>query len=78
MIHLNYGLKEHTSVDVHSGFVLATTLTLASASVPEGRAFCSERAYRARFTTILKNIWDTMCRQMAFNMFRGSKLLANA
>jgi len=38
----------------------------------------SERAYRARFTTILKNIWDTMCRQMAFNMFRGSKLLAHA
>jgi len=33
-------------------------------------------ASRARFTTILKNIWDTMCRQMAFNVFRGSKLLA--
>jgi len=45
---------------------------------PEGRASGSERAYRARFTTILNNIWDTMCRQMAFNMFRGSKLLANA
>ena len=47
-------------------------------------------AYRARFTTILKNIWDIMCRQtcpvkcvayfsgVAFNLFRGSKLLANA
>ena len=32
-------------------------------------------AYRARFTTIMKNIWDGMCRQMAFNLFRGSKLL---
>ncbi|UCF82796.1 MAG: transposase [Desulfobacteraceae bacterium] len=32
-------------------------------------------AYRARFTTILKNTLDAMCRQMAFNMFRGSKLL---
>ncbi|MFC1533102.1 transposase [Thermodesulfobacteriota bacterium] len=30
----------------------------------------------ARFTTIIKNTWDAMCRQMAFNMFRGSKLLA--
>ena len=26
----HYGLKEHTSVDVQSGFVLATTLTPAS------------------------------------------------
>jgi IS5 family transposase len=26
----HYGLKEHTSVDIHSGFVLATTLTPAS------------------------------------------------
>ena len=33
-------------------------------------------AYRARFTTIIKNLWDTMCRQMAFNLFRGAKLLA--
>jgi hypothetical protein len=32
-------------------------------------------AYRARFTTILKNTWDAMCRHMAFNLFRGSKLL---
>ena len=30
----HYGLKEHASVDVHSGFVLATTLTPASASGP--------------------------------------------
>ena len=33
-------------------------------------------AYRARFTVIIKNTWDAMCRQMAFNLFRGSKLLA--
>jgi len=45
-------------------------------------------ASRARFTTILKNIWDTMFRQtcpvkggtyftgVAFNVFKGSKLLA--
>lgn len=33
-------------------------------------------AQRARFTTIIKNTLDAaMCRQMAFNMFRGSKLL---
>ncbi|MBW2035517.1 MAG: hypothetical protein JRI94_18425, partial [Deltaproteobacteria bacterium] len=41
-----------------------------------GLSHLHDCAYRARFTTILKNIWDTMCRQMAFNVFRGSKLLA--
>jgi IS5 family transposase len=149
----HYGLKEHASVDVHSGFVLATTLTptsehdskylpyltIASCHTEDpiekvyadkgyyghpNRAFLHmngikdgimrkdtttaklteleiekykriskkryiveqyfglshlhDGAYRARFTTILKNIWDTMCRQMAFTMFRGSKLLAHA
>jgi hypothetical protein len=34
-------------------------------------------AYRGKSTTIMKNIWDSMCRQMAFNMFRGSKSLAD-
>jgi IS5 family transposase len=157
----HYGLKEHASVDVNSGFILATTLTPASihdtnylpyltiaschteepikkvyadkgyygepnrcflhlneiedgimrkdtkrAKITEieiernkkiskrryiveqyfglthlydglrlGQASGSESAYRARFTTILKNTWDAMCRQMAFNMFRGSKLV---
>ena len=146
----HYGLKEHASVVVKSGFVLATTLTPASEHDSKylpylaiaschtkdpietvyadkgyfgepNRAFLSlntirdgimrkdtttakltereitrnkkiskkryiveqyfglshlhDGAYRARFTTILKNIWDTMCRQMAFNIFRGSKLL---
>jgi len=149
----HYGLKEHASVDVHSGFILATTLTPASehdskylpyltiaschtndpietvygdkgyyghpnraflhlngirdgimrkdtttAKLTElerernkkiskkryiveqyfGLSHLHDGAYRARFTTILKNIWDTMCRQMAFNIFRGSKLLAHA
>ncbi len=32
-------------------------------------------AYRARFTTVLNNLWDTMCRQMAFNIRRGTKLI---
>jgi len=146
----HYGLKEHASVDVQSGFILATTLTPASEHDSKylpyltiaschtkdpikkvygdkgyyghpNRAFLSmngikdgimrkdtttaklteleternkriskkryiveqyfglshlhDGAYRARFTTILKNIWDTMCRQMAFNISRGSKLL---
>jgi hypothetical protein len=31
----HYGLKEHASVDVRSGFILATTLSPASASGPE-------------------------------------------
>jgi len=32
----HYGLKEHASVDVKSGFILATTITPASASGPVG------------------------------------------
>jgi len=146
----HYGLKEHASVDVNSGFVLATTLTPASehdskylpyltlaschtekpiekvygdkgyygepnraflhlneiqdgimrkdtktAKLTEfeiernkkiskkryiveqyfGLSHMYDGAYRARFTTILKNIWDTMCRQMAFNIGKGSKLV---
>jgi IS5 family transposase len=147
----HYGLKEHASVDVQSGFVLATTMTPASvhdtnylpylaiaschtkepietiyadkgyfgepnrsflhlnkikdgimrkdtrtAKLTEiekernkqiskkryiveqyfGLSHLYDGAYRARFTTIVKNVWDTMCRQMAFNIFRGTKLLA--
>jgi IS5 family transposase len=41
-----------------------------------GLSHLYDGAYRARFTTIVKNVWDTMCRQMAFNIFRGTKLLA--
>lgn len=149
----HYGLKEHASVDVENGFILATTmtpasvhdtnylpyLTLASCHSEESikkvyadkgyfgepnRAFLNlndiedgimrkdtttakltktekdrnkriskkryiveqyfglshlhDGAYRARFTKMTKNIWDAMCRQMAFNMSRGSKLLATA
>jgi IS5 family transposase len=147
----HYGLKEHASVDVNNGFVLATTMTPASmhdtnylpyltiaschtknpikkvygdkgyygepnrsflnlndiedgimrkdtstAKITEieiernkriskkryiveqyfGLSHLHDGAYRARFTTIMKNIWDAMCRQMAFNMFRGTKILA--
>ena len=146
----HYGLKEHASVDVNSGFILAATLTPASihdtnylpyltiaschtkdpiekvyadkgyfgrpnrtflhlngikdgimrkdtktAKLTEieiarnkkiskkryiveqyfGLSHLHDGAYRARFTTTVKNIWDTMCRQMAFNISRGSKLV---
>ena len=40
-----------------------------------GLSHLHDGASRARFTTIVKNIWDAMCRQMAFNLFRGSRLL---
>ena len=43
--------------------------------LPARRAYNSERAYRARFTVMIRNIWDAMCRQMAFNLFRGSRLI---
>lgn len=146
----HYGLKEHASVDVDNGFILAATLTPASESdsvylpyltiaschtkepvdkvyadkgyygkpnssflhlngikdgimrkdlinaklteieikrnkkiskkryIVEqyfGMSHLHDGAYRARFTTILKNLWDTMCRQMAFNIRRGTKLI---
>lgn len=149
----HYGLKEHASVDVKNGLILATTLTpasehdskylpylaLASCHTEEpiekiyadkgyfgepNRSFMNlnkikdgimrkdtktakltkieiERnkqiskkryiveqyfglshlhngAQRARFTKIIKNTWDAMCRQMAFNMKRGGRLLATA
>ena len=145
----HYGLKEHASVDVNNGFILAATLTPASEGDSKylpyltiasyhtkdpiekvyadkgyfghpnrsflhlngiadgvmrkdtttakltqveiernkkiskkryiveqyfGLSHLHDGAYRGRFTTIIKNTWDTMCRQMAFNMFRGSKL----
>ena len=40
-----------------------------------GLSHLLDGASQARFTTILKNILDSAFRQMAFNMFRGSKLL---
>ena len=157
----HYGLKEHASVDVNNGFILATTLTRASVhdtnylpyltiaschtkdpiekvyadkgyygqpnrgflhlnkisdgimrkdtktttltefEIERNKKISKKRyirfqpgglpgrrveryfglshlhdgAQRARFTTIVKNIWDTMCRQMAFNINRGAKLV---
>jgi IS5 family transposase len=146
----HYGLKEHASVDVKSGLVLATTMTPASVhdtnylpyltlaschteepikkvyadkgyygepnrsffhlneiedgimrkdttrakitkrEIERNRKISKKRyiveqyfglshlyhgAYRARFTVMMKNIWDAMCRQMAFNLLRGSKLI---
>ena len=146
----HYGFKEHASVDVDNGFILATTMTPASESdsvylpyltiaschtkdpiekvyadkgyygepnsgflrldeikdgimrkdlknakltdlehrrnkniskkryIVEqyfGMSHLHDGANRARFTTILKNIWDTMCRQMAFHIRRGMKLV---
>lgn len=32
-------------------------------------------AFRARFSKITRNLIDAMCRQMAFNLFRGTKIL---
>lgn len=146
----HYGLKEHASVDVNNGFILATTLTRASVhdtnylayltiaschtKDPIGKVYADKGYYgqpnrgflhlnkisdgimrkdtktakltefeiernkqiskkryiveqyfglshlhdgaqRARFMTIVKNIWDTICRQMAFNINRGAKLV---
>ena len=75
-----YGLKEHATADVHSRSVLSTTLTPASEHDSKHLLHLTITGYhntRAWFTTILKNIWDTMSRNMAFNIFRGSKLLAD-
>ena len=146
----HYGLKEHTSVDVDTGLVLATEITPAShndspyfpycvaaschtekpievvyadkgyfgepnrsflslncikdgimrkdttaAKLTEyeiernkqiskkryiveqyfGLSHLNHGASRARFTTLFKNTIDAMMRQMAFNLFRGSKII---
>jgi hypothetical protein len=41
-----------------------------------GLSHLYDGVYRARFTTLVNNIWYAMCRQMVFNIFRGSKVLA--
>ena len=145
-----FGLKEHASIDVNNGFILATTITPASVSDTTYLPYCTvysrhsqqpiEKVYadkgyagepnrqflanneiadgimrkntttakltefeinrnktisksryiveqyfgishlhdgakRARFTTIVKNKMDCWCRQAAFNITRGLKIL---
>lgn len=43
-----------------------------------GLSHLHDGAFTARFTTIVKNIWDALRRQMAFNLFRGSKIILAA
>ena len=149
----HYGLKEHASVDVNNGFILAAAVTPASRHDSPYLPYCTiyslhtsqklekvyadkgyfgepnreflstnkiadgimrkdttsaklteyekernkliskkryiveqyfglshlhDKAKRARFTTIFKNTIDIMCRQFAFNLKRGGKLLAYA
>lgn len=40
-----------------------------------GLSHLHQGAHRARFTTIIKNAIDAKIRQMAFNLFRGSKIV---
>ncbi len=40
-----------------------------------GLSHLHQGAYRARFTPIFKNAMDAFIRQMAFNLFRGSKII---
>jgi transposase, IS5 family len=41
-----------------------------------GISHLHDRAKRAKFTTIVKNKFDTWCRQAAFNVTRGMKILS--
>jgi len=41
-----------------------------------GISHLHHHAYRARFTRLIKNALDTLFRQLAFNLFRGTKVLA--
>jgi hypothetical protein len=41
-----------------------------------GISHLHDRANRARFTTIVKNKFDTWFRQAAFNVARGMKILS--
>jgi IS5 family transposase len=147
---LHYGLKEHASVDINHGFILATTLTPSSVNDTNYLSYCTvysrhtkqpiekvyadkgyagkpnrdflnmnniadgimrkdsttakltsyekernkkiskvryiveqyfglshlhDEAYRARFTTIVKNKFDCWYRQAAYNTARGLKIL---
>ena len=40
-----------------------------------GLSHLHSRAFRARFTRIVKNVIDALFRQMAFNLFRGGRIL---
>ena len=40
-----------------------------------GLTHLHNRAYKYRFTNLLKNIFDTLCRQIAYNVKRGLKIL---
>ena len=40
-----------------------------------GLSHLHQGAHRARFTTLIKNALDAKIRQMAFNLFRGSKII---
>lgn len=41
-----------------------------------GISHLHHRAHRARFTRLIKNALDALFRQLAFNLFRGTKVLA--
>jgi transposase, IS5 family len=40
-----------------------------------GLSHLHQGAHRARFTTLIKNAIDAKIRQMAFNLFRGAKII---
>ena len=40
-----------------------------------GLSHLHSHAFRARFTRIVKNVLDALFRQMAFNLFRGGRIL---
>jgi len=40
-----------------------------------GLSHLHTKAFRARFTRIAKNVLDALFRQMAFNLFRGGRIL---
>lgn len=85
----HYGLKEHASVDINMR-KNTTTAKLTEYEKERnkkiskkryiveqyfGLSHLHDRAKRARFATIIKNTIDAMCRQAAFNITRGGKLL---
>jgi len=43
-----------------------------------GLSHLHNKAYRARFPKLIKNAMDVLFRQMAFNLFRASRILKTA
>jgi len=60
---------------INKGTAIDARLVLSASRARSNEGI--KKVKEKRNTSILKNIWDAMCRQMAFNLLRGSKLIVS-